>query len=143
VDHREVRGVVRVVEIRIESLDLSGRKHALVDERLARQAADVEVLRLLERLVAAQPVACTLANQIQLALEGVAVHSRTGRDDQLLDMRHRRARAFAEIGLPRFRGNDAPTDEPLAFLGAQLGDHALAVLALALVGGKEDVTGGE
>ena len=46
--HRQMRRVVGRAQVRIEVQQLTRRQHALVDEHLRRQAADVELLRLLQ-----------------------------------------------------------------------------------------------
>ena len=132
--HGEVRRVVGIAQIGIEVQQLSGREHALVDEHLARQAAHIEILRLAQRGVAAQAVARTLAQQIQLALERVAVEAVACRDEQLFDMRCGCACAVANVGRIRVRRHYAPANDFLLLFGADLGHDGLATLALGGVG---------
>ncbi len=140
-DHREMRLVVGVVEVGIEVLELPRGKHALVDERGAREAANVELLRLTQRMVAAQLVARALADQVELALERIALEAVAGCDEHVLDLRHRRASRLADVGFVRQRRHASPADQPLAFLGAQVRHTCLAALALCCVRGEEHHAG--
>jgi hypothetical protein len=86
-------------------------------------------------------VARALAQQIELALERVAVVARGRGDEQLLDLRSGVARAVTQVGGVGVRRNDAPPDQRLAFLGADRGDDGLAALALACIGRQEHDAG--
>src|SRR5262249_32084811 len=101
------------------------------------------LLRLTQGLVAAQLVARALADQIELALERRGFRAGAGPDQQLLDLRHRRARAVAEIGFLRARRHDPPAEQRLSLLRADAPDRGLATLALARVGRQEPVARGE
>ena len=116
VDHRQVAGVVGSSQVGIVLEELLGREHALVDDHLGRQRADVEHLRLRERRVAAEPVAGLLADQIELPLEGVAREALAGGDHQLLDVRLAGFGGRADVGLVGFGRHLAPADQPLALL---------------------------
>ena len=138
-----MRGVVGSAQIGIEVQQLARRQHALVDEYLGREAADVELLRLSQRRVAAQTVARALADQIELALECLALEARAGSDEQLLDERSRVTGAVTKIGRVGVGRHDAPADEHLAFLRAQVRDRRLAAIALGQVRRQEHEAGSE
>jgi hypothetical protein len=87
-------------------------------------------------------VAHALPDEVQLALECVPLDVGRGRNDQLLDVRHRRARRLAEIRFVGSGRNDAPANETLTFLGANLGHERLAPLAFRCVGRQEHDSGG-
>src|SRR5690606_40150629 len=89
--------VVRFYEIRIEGHELRGRQHSLVDHDLRLKAANVEQMALGEPLVAAQDASRALANQVELALECVALEAFTRRDEELLDVRLRRSGRLTEV----------------------------------------------
>ncbi len=80
-----------------------------------------------------------LANQVQLALERVPLEPVAGGDYELLDLRLRRASGLTEIGLLGVGRHDAPADEGLPFLGADLVHDRLATLALGGVCRQENV----
>ena len=114
VDHRQVRFVVRLGEVREERHELARSQHALVDHHPGRQGADVEHLRLGEGVAAAQPDRRLFADQVQLALEGVLVERRTGADEELLDDRHRVDGCGADVRDIGPGRHLAPADQPLS-----------------------------
>ena len=79
-----------------------------------------------------------LADQVQLALEGIALQSLAGSDEHLLDVGCRRQCRGADPGFLREGGHLAPAGQLLAFLGADPGHRLLAFLPLRRVSGKED-----
>ena len=143
VHHGQVALVVRVVEIVEEVGQLARRQHALVDQHLRREAADIEGLGLNERRVASEPVACALADQVELALESVALEPVAGRDHELLDVRCGRHCRSAEIGPLRVDRDLPPAYELLTFGGADPCDFGLAVRAFGRVGRQKDDPGGK
>src|SRR5690349_6389109 len=92
--HRKVRRVVGITQIPIKTQQLTRRQHALVDAHLAPQAADVELLGLLQGGVAAQPMARALAQQIKLTREPVALAAVRRSYEELPDVRRSLARAL-------------------------------------------------
>ena len=88
-------------------------------------------------------MAGALADQIELALEGIAAQPVAGRDEYLLDGGRRRQRGGADTRFLRVRGHRPPAHQVLAFLGADLGHGLLASLPLPGVAGKEDYPRGE
>src|SRR5690606_22871615 len=106
--------------------ELTGRQHALVDHDLRREAAHVEVLPLREALVLAQTMARALADQVELALERIALEPVARGDEELLDVRLRGARRVAEVRAVRIDRHRTPADQPLAFLRADPRDRLLA-----------------
>lgn len=71
--HGQVRGVVWILKVPIERKELSGRKHALVDDDSGGQAANVEERLLRQTLVVANLPRCNFSCSIQGSLELVAI----------------------------------------------------------------------
>ncbi len=88
-------------------------------------------------------MARTLAYQIELALEGVALEAVSRGDENLLDLRGCRQGARPQIGLVRPSGNHPPADQSLALFLADLLDNALAFLPLRVDRGEKDDPRGE
>ncbi len=101
-------------EVQVEGLHLLGDEHALVDDGLAGEAGEVEVVRRGLGL-ALGGLLGPLAHDVELALEGHVVQGpdRALRDEELADMGHDRARDVAERG--HVDGEVAPAEagEPL------------------------------
>ena len=135
--------VVRGRQIGEERHELAGGQHALVDDDPCRQRADVEHLGFGERIVAAQTDRRLLADQVELAFEGVLVEAVRGADEELLDDRHRVERRGADVGNVGAGRHLAPADELLAAVGDDLLHDPPAQLAFAVVLGQEEDAGGE
>ena len=143
VDHRQVGLVVRRREIREERHELAGGQHALVDDHAGRQRTDVEHLRLGEGFVAAQADRRLLADQVELALEGVLVESVGGSDEELLDDRHGIEGGGADVGDLGAGRHLAPADQFLPAFRDDLLHDTPAQLAFAVVLGQEEDAGRE
>ena len=137
--HGEVRFVVLVLEVGKEREQLVRRQHSLVDDDLRRQAADVEEFPLGEIRVGPQTVRRILADEVQAALQRVALDARRGGDEELLHDRHRRARGIADVSPVRIDRQRSPAQEPLARAGHGLGHDALAMGAFRRVPRQEHV----
>src|SRR5213594_3503824 len=127
VHQRQRRLDVRDAQVGIHRLDLVGRQHALVDERVAAQARDVgqplpgEVHRL-------DGVLDALADDVELALEVRGVARLAAADEHLLDVRLDVDGAGAQQ--PVVGRHVAPAEQALAFLADDAGDEPLDLLAL-------------
>ena len=82
-----------------------------------------------------------LANKVELALERIAAQTLAGGYDELLEMRRRGPRGWAQIRTVGIRRHLAPTDHHLAFFGDNLADALPAALALVGVRGHEHDAG--
>src|SRR5690606_6697984 len=91
--------------------------------------------------VLAQTMARALADQVELALERIALEPVARGDEELLDVRLRGARRVAEVRAVRIDRHRTPADQPLAFLRADPRDRLLADRALVLVGRQEHDAG--
>ena len=116
--HQRQRGDQRRIrQIREHRPQLTRRQHALVGQRVRRQADDVEEaareridLELVDRVLD------SLANDVQLALEerAIAQCGVTARNEHMLEDGLRRAGARADHGV--VRRHVAPPDQALSFL---------------------------
>ena len=125
---RERRLDVGIGQIGKHRLDLIGRQHALVDERVAGEAHDVAAL--FRGVGNGQRIGLALEpfpDDIQLALEphaGVgAVQAGIAADEQLPDDRLDGDRARPDV--PVVGRHVAPAEQLLAFLGDDLLDEPL------------------
>jgi len=141
--HGEVRGVALVVQVGEEGQDLVGREHPLVDHDLRGEAAEVEQEPFVQRRVAPQQVAGALADEIELALEGVAREVVAGGDDEHLHVRHARPRRRADVGPVGVRRHLPPSDQALPVGLVQLVDARPAPLALLALARHVDEPGPE
>ena len=132
--------VGQVVE---EGAELLGRQHALVHDHLRRQRADVEHLALAQVGGAAQPVGGVLADQVKLALEGLAVLRRRAvrGDEQLLHVRHGRPRRLANDGVIRAHRQRPPAKADLARILDHPTHQRLAAFALRRIRRQENDAG--
>ncbi len=119
VDQRERRFQVWLGEIAEVALQLVGDEHPLVDQRLVRQAGDVEELAAFERAAVADFVLRALADDVEPALEGQVVHdARTPCDEDHPHLGFRPPGRLAErpiVDLDR-----PPPDDALPFGGDDL-----------------------
>ena len=146
VHERERRFHVRIDQVGKHRLDLVGRQHALVGERIARQAHDVEAQPLgagqgVHRVLDALP------DHIELALEGGASSGRVARSRQL--------RAAPDEDLPEgrldgdcrradktvVRRHVAPAEDDLAFFAHRLLEEGLDLAARRRIGRQEHEAG--
>ena len=146
VHHREVGLVVGVLQIVEELEELMRGQHALVDDHLRRERAEVEQGALGETLVAAQGPARMLADDVELpleglALEGLAIAIRARRDEELLHVRHGGDGGAAEIGAPGVDRQRAPAEAHLALRRDDGLDALLARAPLGRVMREEHVAG--
>jgi len=88
-------------------------------------------------------MASALAQQIQLALECIALEAVAGGDEQLLDVRRSGACTVAQVGAVHIGRHLSPADQGLPFLGADRRDNGFAALALGSVGWQEHDTRGK
>ncbi len=120
-------------------LDLVGREHALVDERVRRQARHVEVLAVVEPR-ARHRVLRALADHVEDALERRPVgHAGGAPDEHLAHPRldgPRRGAHRVVVG-----GHVPPAQDRLPLLGHHAGEDLLARLRLLRIAGKEDQPG--
>ena len=130
--------VIRVLQILVVVHQLQGPEHSFVDHDPTRQRADVEHLRLRQRCVSTQKMACVLSDQIELALKGLSIDTAGGFDQKLLDMRLRSPRRNSDVGFFRCDRHDAPADESLTMLPHQGLDRLLASRALFFSLRQED-----
>ena len=136
VHHREVGLVVGILQIVEELEELMRGQHALVDDHLRRERAEVEEGALGESLVAAQGPARMLADDVELpleafAIEALAIEVRARRDEELLHVRHGGDGGAAEIGALGVYGQRAPAE---AHLALRRDDGLDALLARAPLG---------
>ena len=137
--HGKVRFVVLVLEVRVEGEQLVRRQHALVDDDLGGQADEEQQQALGQALVAAQAVGRGLADEVELAFQGIPFE--VAADEQLFDRRHRRPGRIADIRLVRSRRHMPPTQQALPGVGDLLLDHRFATRPFARIAGQEDDTG--
>src|SRR5690606_23988195 len=116
--------------------DLLGLQQALVDDRARRQARDVEALRVAQVRRRADLLLDRLADHVQLALESdLVVHAAAGRDEDLADLRHRRARQRTRLlRIDRYR---APAEQTLPLLAHDLLEDLETDVALEDVARQE------
>ena len=123
-EHREAGDEARVLQVGIKHRQLFGQEQPLVDDRPARQRADVKAVDVLgQHLLLDAP-----ADQEQLALELVVAHVLGVADDDLLDLGPRGDRLLAD-----HRGVDrhlAPAQDGVAE-AEDLGLHDRAAALLA------------
>ena len=136
---RQGRLDVRIREVGEHPLHLVGDQHPLVDNGVGRQARDVEEVPL-GQLQPLDRAGDPLADDEQLALEaGVGVGMRRKRlaapDQDLADDRLSSARRAAERRV--VRGNAAPAEHALAFLGDDVREQVLDLRALDGVARQE------
>ena len=112
-ERRNAIGIAQIVE---EAVDLIAQEQALVDDRAAGKARQIQVgqagqIVLLSQL--AKRVLHLLADDEELALKSVLIRAIVAaRDDRLLDNRHRIDHRFAEA--VQGSGNIAPANQALA-----------------------------
>ena len=165
VDQRQRRLDVGIEQIGERARDLIGNQHPLVDQRLRRQARDVERVPLGQR----QPIGLVLdplADDVQLPLErgrsrargrsgrlvcrrlagdGPRVHLRAGRDsaaggdENLFDDRLRRERGLSDPGVGG--RHQTPAEQLLAFLVDDAFDQLPQLSAVGVVTRQEDEPG--
>ena len=139
VDEGQRRLDVGVGKIGEHALDLVGREHALVDERVRGEARHVHEL-LLGEVHRVDRVLDALADDVELALEvGVVSHTGAAPDEHLPHDRLHRARGGAQV--PIVGGQVAPAQEALAFLDHEGLDQRLHLVALEIVAGQEREAG--
>ncbi len=131
--HRRVGKVGKVL------LHLHRVQHALIDQRLVRQAGDVPIFTS-GKARPANLVGGALANDEQLPLKRHIIGNlRIAPDENLPHERLGRPRRFAQRAI--VPGHIAPADDVLALFGANLAENLLAFLPLMGVGGKIDYAG--
>ena len=143
VNHRQMTLVVLVLQVRKIRHHLLGHQLALVDDHLGREATDVEHLGLLHRLVIAQQVTGSLADEVKLPLELVAVEVFAGGNEQLFDLRLRRAGRGSDVGAVGIGRHEAPADERLALFLDEPRDGFFTLITFALDGRQKHQPGGE
>ena len=141
--HQRQRGDQRRIrQIREHRPQLTRRQHALVGQRVRRQADDVEEaareridLELVDRVLD------SLANDVQLALEerAIAQCGVTARNEHMLEDGLRRAGARANHGV--VRRHVAPPDQALPFLVDDRRDQILDATPVGLVMREEHEAG--
>ena len=135
VDERDVAPEAGVPEIGVVARKLSGGELPLVDDRPRGEAAG-GVERRLREPEPADAVVRLLADQVEPALEGVALEAPGRPDEDLLHDGLPLPCAGAEI--PIVARHAAPPEEPLPLRGDGAFDHRLAAGPLRAVPGKED-----
>ena len=114
-----------VGQVAVERIQLVGPKQALVDDSLARQTGDVEVVAVFLGEARVHGVFDNLANDVELALELILVRRQFATaDEELPDHRRNLRRQFA--GLGEVHRHVAPAQEHLVFLPDGLLDRPLA-----------------
>ena len=141
VDHREVGFVVGLIKIGEELEELMRRQHALVDDHLRRQGAEIEEGALGEPLVAAQGPARVLADDVEPALEAVTRVALARCDEDLLHVRHAGDGGGAEIGAPGVMRQLPPAEALLSLFRDDCLDAFLAHAPLGRVARQEHVAG--
>ena len=126
-------GVVRFLQIRIEVGHLAPHQHALVDDRAAREAGDIEACRHAE---ACMRVALhALARNVEPAVERVPIQS-VAVHEGLEDRGTARPRLGTQhLGVHRHL---APSEQRQALVRENAGHQALAGVALARIGRQEE-----
>ncbi len=136
---RERRFERRVRQVRERRRQLPRRQHALVGERVARQADDVEEApgERVDRH-AVDGVLDALADHVELPLEPLSIVERRA-DEQLLEHRLRRLRAVADEAV--VARHIAPTEQRAVLLVHDLSDQIADRFAIALVARQEHESG--
>ena len=130
-----------VGQVAVEGIQLVCPQQALVDDGLARQARDVEVVPVLFGQLRVHGVLDDLADDVELALEPVLVLRQLApADEELPDQRRHLGGQFA--GLREIHRHVAPAKEHLVFFPDRLLDRPLAPAALFGLPGQEDHAGG-
>ena len=115
---------VRVAQLRIEVSDLRRQQQAFVDDRAAREGRHVEEA-LLGQVRLGNLDFGALADQVQLPLDLVLVHSLAAADEDLLDVRLAVARFAADGGA--VDGRVAPAEHGETFLGDDALEYPFAL----------------
>ena len=136
VEHRQRRHHAAVAQVGVVLGELEGREHALVDDRAAGEAGEVEVLGAAD----AAPFDLALeqfADDEEAALEVVlALHPGAAPDEDLVDGRLGLERGLAKHGV--VRGNFAPAEEMLPFAPHEFGQEVHGQLAGVFVAVAEE-----
>ena len=121
VEHGQRRDHAPVAQVGVVLRQLRGREHALVDDRAAGEAGEVEGLRIAD--AAALHLALELlAHDVQAALEIVLrLHPRAAPDEHLPHGGLGLERGFAQQGV--VRGHLAPAEQVLALAAHDLGQQ--------------------
>ena len=125
-------------QVRIELEQLVRRQHALVDDHAwstgCRRRRGTPACRL---RVAAQPARGSLADDVQLPLEGLFRQAAAGGDKELFNDRHGPPRGRPHVGKIRSDRHRPPAHQPLTLLADDLCNHLLALLPFGIIGRQE------
>ena len=125
-----------VGQVAVEGVQLVRPKQSLVDDGLARQAGDVEVVAVVLGKLRVDGVFDDLADDVQLALESIlVVRLFAASDEELPDQRGHLGRQFP--GLTEIHRHVAPSQENLIFLPDSFLDRPLAPPAMFGAPGQE------
>ena len=141
VHHGEMRLVLGLLEIGEKLEELVRGQHALVDDDLGGERAEVQRGALGEALGAPQLPGRVLADDVELALEAFSRDAFARRDEELLHVRHGGDGGAAEIRTPGVVRQLAPAEALLALRRDDRLDALLAGASLGRVAGQEDVAG--
>ncbi len=136
VDEGQRRLHGRVRHVGVHGLDLVGREHALVDERIGGEARQVEELPG-RHVGTVDRVLHPLSDDVEPALEGPVVHEADAPPDENLPddgLDRPGARPDGRV----VRGDVPPAQEALAFLPDDLFKDGLAASRLRRIPGEED-----
>src|SRR5258708_30133670 len=135
---REARDEAVIEQIGVESSELLGQEHALVDDRAARERADVEILDL----VGDRPLLDAAAQDIEIALENGSIGPAQVAEHDLLDLGTRRIGLLADD--VDVHPHLAPAIDDIAEIeDLGLDDRAAALLPLEIGARQEDHADGE
>ena len=143
VHHGEVRSEIWIGQISKVLQHLLGVQHPFVDHHLGGKAANVKEQSLLQALIKAQLMTRAFADHIQLPFEIVTLQSIGRANEQLHDVRLRRAGGRTDLRLLRADGYVTPAQALLTLLSDDRLHGLHALFALGLDSGQEHQAGTE